>query len=488
MKGLHSILLLTVLAGAIMAGCESLSGPSPNEAPNTTLANVPAENDTIFSLVTLHWDGGDPDGYVDTYEYRAKTYHLFEGDSVIKDWVTVTETSKSIAFNSSDEMNRQVFEVRAVDNEGKADPTPARRVFYTPKSNPPSITIHQPGQDTTQYIAEQTTDWFEGIRIRFSAHVDQGRIEEYAYSVDDGPLNWISDTTAMIHPSEFSAPLEGNHIVKVTARNNTGLVNPEGETVNIELVKPTFEKKILIVDGTNEENWGINFDSTDTSVDEFYRSLFATNDPSQYDEWDYFENDGMPSREELGKYKLVVWHSDNKPTNAPHVVAEPANLGIVRDYLNVGGNLVIGGWRLLKSFAWRESLPKTFVDGSFVKDYLQIFSIDETPILAKFVEGGGVEDFATVTVDSTKLDFFPNNGAINNVNVITERGGFSELIQSYGTVRDSNYPQYRGQTVGVMYYGTSFNIGVLGYPLYFTFEEDAKQLADDLLREMEIER
>ena len=108
--------------------------PNPNEPPNTTIANIPRDNDTLFALQTFHWDGEDDDGYVAAYQYRYVTYRLTMNDSVVQEWKDTKETSLTIAFLSDDELNRQVFQVRAVDNNGALDPSPAEKVIYTYKT------------------------------------------------------------------------------------------------------------------------------------------------------------------------------------------------------------------------------------------------------------------------------------------------------------------------------------------------------------------
>lgn len=53
----------SVLIGGLVVlflpSCEkATSPPNQNTPPNTTAANIPKSGDTLFALVTLHWDGG----------------------------------------------------------------------------------------------------------------------------------------------------------------------------------------------------------------------------------------------------------------------------------------------------------------------------------------------------------------------------------------------------------------------------------------------
>ena len=106
-------------------------------------------------------------------------------------------------------------------------------------------------------------------------------------------------------------------------------------------MRPSLEKRILIIDATNEKNFpaGLKNKANDAQVDSFYASVYEGSD-----QWD-FNKDGMPPVEVLGQYRLVVWHSDDLPFTQPHQIANYTEQ--IKDYMNVGGNIVIGGWRIL---------------------------------------------------------------------------------------------------------------------------------------------
>ena len=107
---------------------------NPNEAPNTTLANIPTNGATLYALVNLNWDGEDYDGYIDHYEYRYTTEYLVEsagdGDyyftatdtsgqiittwwmidsTMVQPWVATSSTARTVAFNSLSILNHQLF-------------------------------------------------------------------------------------------------------------------------------------------------------------------------------------------------------------------------------------------------------------------------------------------------------------------------------------------------------------------------------------------
>ena len=90
-----SYLLSCALLAFVAGGCENPEGPvKPNTAPDTRLANVPA-NDTIAKYIlqgaipeeTLYWVGDDPDGYVIAFRYSWTD--VYGGTSSPNDTVTL---------------------------------------------------------------------------------------------------------------------------------------------------------------------------------------------------------------------------------------------------------------------------------------------------------------------------------------------------------------------------------------------------------------
>ena len=456
------------------SGCKRSTAPEhPNIPPTTTIANVPVEGDTIFPLTQITWDGGDLDGYIVGCEYRFTTYHLFKGDSFTTKWKFSPDETLNIIFESSDSLNRQKLQIRSVDNDGGVDPTPAQKIIYTKKTIAPVASIHTPIDNQTYFYLDETTDWWQGIHLTFSAFDQDGEVDAYAYSIDGNDWVWTTDTSLYLTNVDFNPPLQGEHEIRVTARDNTNLMDPVGATVHINLVKPAFDKDILIIDETAESQFPTSAKTTDARVDSFYSNLFGP-----HDDWDFADN-GMPPKDVLGRYKMIIWHADNKPTTRPHEIINHTEE--VADYLNVGGNIIISGWRILKSFAWEENFPKTFDQGSFVHDYLHINKVDETPAIpSDMFAVNGINGMDDMWTDSLKLKSFPYLYKLSQINVISELGGFSKTIFLYGGTNMN----YVGRPCGLHYYGTSFDVIVLGFPLYFMKEDQAKIVGQELLQSM----
>lgn len=448
------------------------SPPAENKPPHTTLSNVPVPNDTLFPLVQITWDGGDDDGYIVGCEYSYTTYHLQKGDSVYFDWVRTEEEVFEVIFESSDVMNKQVLRVRAIDDKGAVDPTPATLTIYTPQTILPVSTLLFPNDNDDFFYLDTPTDWWEGVPLLFTAYDKDGLVVEYAYSIDGSDWIWTKDTSLTLTPDMFAQPLEGKHTIRVTAKDNTNLFDPQGDEITIEFVKPTFEKNLLIIDETDERSFPGSVNATDSDVDSFYTELFNPDSS-----WDLLRN-GFPAKRILGQYKLILWHADSPTSGGPHQL--PQYQAQMTDYLNVGGNLIATGWQLISSFAYGSSLPNTvFEPGSFVHDYLHINKADESPYIpGDFLGAAGKNGFSTVNINPDMIPYFPYQGKLNLVNTIKERGGFTEGIYAYFGAANENFI---GEDCGIRYIGTDFNVIVIGFPMFFLMRDDAAVMASELL-------
>jgi len=473
------------------------SQPNENLPPNTTLANIPVEGDTLFALVTLYWDGEDEDGYIDYYKYRYTSYYLEPGQTidqvspdsvVIHGWVEIPLTTAIVAFDSPSKVNYQIFKVAAVDNSGNVDPTPAEKTFYTYPTSFPETKILIPSADKEQmYAKEEIDEWWPGIPLKYTASDKDGTIIEYAWAVDDGEWQWTTDTLVYIHPNEFTPPLEGLHTVKVISRDNTNLVDPVGDSKRIDIFIPSFEKDIIIIDETKEDaTLPDNGWVTDADVDAFYYEIFGGNRGDlSVTQWDYNLR-GFPSIKRLKDYKMIVWHSDN------YAVGEGIrkNEKLIKQYLQMGGKLFISGYRVLWNY-FDDSFyspmlgltpPFTFKAGAwngFVNTYLHINIANVSGILGNLNSISGVGNFSGELIpDSAKVNkVWPFEGKLGHIITMQELGGFTIPICEY----HGDDPDVDGMACGLRYYGSVFDLVFLGFPLWHMEYDGAKQLGNQIL-------
>ena len=203
-----------------------------NLAPDTRLTRAPGPYDQANYRIHLYWDGTDPDGYVAAYHFawddtvppygapNSPWYMTPKSDSLFKALIdTVGETK------------RHTFYVRAVDNEGKLDPTPARIRFdaYTvrpvieylyrvdgPEDPDPDNENYDPGRKDTVLMYTPVKFVWDGFDPDgLGAPID------YSYRLDSNPDSPFTDTTSVTIPSVGS----GTHFFYVKAKDETGAEN-----------------------------------------------------------------------------------------------------------------------------------------------------------------------------------------------------------------------------------------------------------------------
>lgn len=456
-----------------------------NNPPNTTLANIPVENDTLYALVNMSWDGEDNDGYVIAYEYQYVTYPLGSslGDSIVHSWSKTELNSLTLAFSSPDDLNRQVFRIRSIDNSGNVDPTPAQKIFYTNRTTAPTTTILSPRTDTEFFATQQTSYWWPGVTVTFTGQDEDGFILEYGWSADNGPMHWVSaqDTVVVIKPQDFASQLNGDHIIKVVSKDDTYLLDPVGASINVTLVEPSFSKDILILDDTREDVSIKN--AADADVDAFYREIFTYKNLS-IDERD-MKTRAFPSLRILGDYKLVVWHGDD--SKVPFYLTNTKAMTNIEDYLHSGGDLVICGTQIFDPWL-PEADPITglphpipFAPGSFVYDYLHIHQGELSNIEGTFIGAAGIGEFSSIEIDPTKMNpSYPQYGKPHLVQVVVEEGPFTRGILTF----QGEDPYAKALPCGIRYYGDVYDICFLGFPLWAIKQDQAKVLAGEILKSM----
>ena len=109
------MIVLAVLG--ISAGCDWFENPvGSNLPPDTEMLGCVPTGVRVGDDLRLDWTGDDPDGAVEAYEWSYDD----------QPWVATEAGSVTI---EDVELGRHVFKVRAVDEDGQADPTPAVCTF-----------------------------------------------------------------------------------------------------------------------------------------------------------------------------------------------------------------------------------------------------------------------------------------------------------------------------------------------------------------------
>lgn len=121
----HKLILVVLLCAAIMVSCNRQptdKGQSfGDSAPETAFAPTPLNNSTNNAYkLRLEWHGNDSDGIIKGYEYRV------QGAQNNNTWKFTEEFFADLRLRDG----WYDVEVRAVDNAGNADPSPAKLRFH----------------------------------------------------------------------------------------------------------------------------------------------------------------------------------------------------------------------------------------------------------------------------------------------------------------------------------------------------------------------
>jgi hypothetical protein len=337
----------------------------------------------------------------------------------------------------------------------------------------PKTKILDPINGSAMLALDAVTAQWKGIRVELRGKDDNtnGYVTNFGCSVDNGTIKWGIDSIFYLTVADFPAP-EGNYKIHGFSKNNRNIVDTVGDSVVVTVYRASMSKKLLFVDETNETKPPFSaLGVTDGTVDNYYSSVFTPND-----QWDY-QSQGLPLPQTLGQYKAIVWCGDDSPTFGAHVVGGTSNTDVLKQYLAVGGKLIISGWRTMRSFVWGNPLPYDLPSGSFSKTYLGIDQMDETSATSDCIGVGGL---VSMDVETLKLNTTPYNGKLNCVGLVTA-GSKVETLMTY-----KGGSTYQGKVCGVLYRGSSFTTATLGVPLYFFNENGSKAFIQLLFNKMSI--
>jgi len=164
-RGLLGSIAAAVLAGlaaALVAGCsDTVAPPKPlKQNPETELTYAPLEGDTASYRIHFFWNGYDNDGEVIRFRYALDA----DTSNAPSTWIPTTAKDTTLLFlvDPVQEVRGHVLWVVAEDNEGRFDPTPAKR-FFSAKTIPPVSRITRGPNAPGTIIGPNFTFEWEGI-------------------------------------------------------------------------------------------------------------------------------------------------------------------------------------------------------------------------------------------------------------------------------------------------------------------------------------
>lgn len=356
--------------------------------PSATISRPKIQSDilNLGATLTISWGGIDPDSPDPNkrptgYLYRllrldtlsppiplplSQPQNLFnKGAPVVWKYqrADTTQITLRLAVGGT-----YIFGVRAVDLAGGIEPfLNAGRNFFKFQAfaigGYPELTISEPAFGSFSYTALGAPTEVQvptGAPLRFqweaSAEIYGGEVEAYSWGLDipdlerEGPdSGWSGWGDVKIStPIIFTRP--GIHVLYVRARDISGSITIG--SIIMDVVEFSFDREVLWVDDSYDNQF-----PTDSQHDAFWRARFQ----SYFDTHpDYpgplFEHSShglndreilsprVPTLEDMGRYKLIVWENFGSGYNAESgLIKVTAIHPTMGSYLVAGGKLWVGG-------------------------------------------------------------------------------------------------------------------------------------------------
>ncbi len=371
-----------------------------NMAPEIAFANIPPDSSTVSTQPTVYWFGKDIDGYVAEYQYVVVTdsqiaalgltlegfkniLHSFGGfnwvpscslwaDSLeklgearIRGISLVTErgqgeTNAQIQLFASPDSTvfiKQYIFLRAVDNLGLPSDSTLYRLFSRNNHAPNTKILNfKENEKEVQYSLAETTATWKGIIIAWSGSdsADYPRAQPtFEYYLElYGPFGdttqidrnnpdpnklvydtaWVTWTSAIL-----PGPLEtGYYLFRVRARDDALIPDPTPATTVFLVIRPTFDKDILVMDLTFYVPAPFGYELDSAKVRIAYQNIFA-GALHPISDADYIR---VPPRESLlSQYRMIVLINQDLSPNSP----SETTYSQIAKYLSVGGKLWLIG-------------------------------------------------------------------------------------------------------------------------------------------------
>ncbi len=478
-KILISFILLSI---TLFYSCnDTLTGdPKIIEPPTTKIVIVEKPNsiDNPYSpILTLHWKGMSEQSIVKGFWVSYKTYYLNRNDSLIQEPYFVEAMQDTIIFPSADSINKQVITVRAEDIDNNIDPIGDQIVYYTKTTFPPETSFTFPPDSTTFFIIDRPNVIWKGIKLSGRATTNFGNIKDYSFQVDDNPwTEWNESSEYNFSLLDYPDLQTGYHKIRMRSRNSALVEDKTPTERSIRLIIPSKDKEWLVVDDSHDGR-GRKEDPKDEFQDDFYNNLMQD---KVFEVWDV-NNDGPITKEILGQYKYVFWHSDNRVKTSVH-----KSIGEIIDYMAVGGRMIFSTWNSL-GYLKSSGLWKDYINlyGDFFNDILHIDNDGNNRPFVNIINEAYMVGVTNNHGDTVKVDMSMLKSirkGLFDVNSFDKLGAFTEPLFYYVVSEEagvSDVVNLTNKVVGYSYHNSQFQFVVTGFPISFLDKENAKIIFDE---------
>ncbi|MCK4408666.1 MAG: hypothetical protein KAW67_01185, partial [Candidatus Eisenbacteria sp.] len=259
-----ALLVIPLAAMLFLTGCRKQEKIfiDLNLAPDTRLTSAPGPYSQANYRIHMYWDGTDTDGFVVAYHYAwDDTVPPYGAEGSPWRFTTSSDTLFKALIDSVGETRRHTFYIRAVDNEGKLDPSPARVRFDAWTVAPQIDSLYRidgpldpDGEQEYNPDKKDTVLMFTPVRFIWGGWDPDGLGApiQYSYRMDSVPFEPYGDSTAVTYPVVSS----GTHFFYVKGKDETGAENfPESYKFvmnfepDSEILLPTAAMDPHIADG-----------------------------------------------------------------------------------------------------------------------------------------------------------------------------------------------------------------------------------------------
>lgn len=463
--------------GAVDPSPAERSFTGTNVAPETAieLDDDPAEGSTFGRAQKFYIIPTDPDNGPE-FSYRYK----IDEDGQWSAWLDdpVVEFYEGSPFGLLDEGNH-TFYAQTRDAAMAVDETPATYSFVVSLDVQPiamlttSFNNHAFYEDNSAFYFESDSN-----NVRLSWEVDAsayfGHYSAVKFKLDDNPeTNWLSITDTL-----FAELSNGEHTFTMRVKD-TGGIESEEVVFNFNLVKPTFNAGILVVDDVNGRF------AQDVKADSFYMDVL-TAVGATYRLWDY-RTEGAPTPGNgLGNYSTVIWEADES-----FMVNLPQQILLMKEYMLLGGNVWISGWKPVQQLATVTPVanldPTTVLDlvdnYEFLWEFFKLATTKQSPgNPPDFTGATGLGGHPNINVDAAK-NFIPQfANKLTSIDMFTIRQvDGAEAIYTFNSASEN--PDFQDEATGAKYIGDDFKTVIFGFPFYFINNDEAISAATKILQD-----
>jgi len=392
---------VVVLGVFAMVNCgKDAAGPITGNRPPETSVFLPQDPDTSLYIQTLSWWGEDSDGEVTHYLFRflCDSGPSYSGDTA---WVTTTLTESTFYLPVSDGVALHVFEVKAVDDAGAEDPTPAS-VNLLLRNSPPHVYFDESIlRDVT--LPAMTFAWTAYDSVDGSDTISEFRIwldgADTVYSLP----GWASDHT--FGKDDLLDTVDRDRTVYLQAVDSG---SDTSATVSYTWHVRQPIGRILLVDDVDVSVPGGTLIS-----DPFYRDVLDSlaSGGELYSVYDFETDRGFSHQNYISAtlelFDVVLWYTGLENDNSQFWLYLESG---TREYLDRGGSLVLVS---MSALGFESAITEEFtneylgIKKVFIEDPIYLYTdfqvLPTYPIIP--AAGSGLDTLRTIR-PLTKVEMF----------------------------------------------------------------------------------